>query len=74
MLSSFLVQEFEDKAVKTPNMVLAYYFCDNKDEKRNTDTAILRGLLLQLLRRLPLFKHVQPEFDQQKDDRFFLLA
>jgi hypothetical protein len=70
MLSSFLVQEFEDRAVKTPNMVLACYFCDNKDEKRNTDTAILRGLLLQLLRQLPLFKHIQPEYNQQKDAMF----
>ena len=71
MLSSFLVKELEERAAKTPKMVLAYYFCDNKDEKRNTDTAIIRGLLLQLLRQIPsFFRHVKLVYDQHKDAMF----
>lgn len=52
MISSFLVEELEQKATKTPEMTFAYYFCDNKDERRSSALAILRGLLLQLLRLL----------------------
>ena len=71
MLSSFLVKELEERVVKTPKTVLAYYFCDNKDEKRSTDTAVLRGLLLQLLRQLPsLLEYVEKEYEEQKDAMF----
>ncbi|RDW67573.1 hypothetical protein BP6252_08969 [Coleophoma cylindrospora] len=67
MISSFLAHELEQKAEMKPSMTLAYYFCDNKDEKRNTGLAILRGLLSQLLRQRPnLFKHIQPDYDQQQ--------
>ncbi|KAK4923306.1 hypothetical protein LTR28_012523, partial [Elasticomyces elasticus] len=48
-------------------MTFAYYFCDNSDAKRNTATAIIRGLLLQILRQQhALFKHIQPEFNERK--------
>jgi Cdc6-like AAA superfamily ATPase len=71
MISSFLVDELERKAQQNPAMILAYYFCDNKDEKRNTATAILRGLLLQLLRQRPiLFKHIQPDYNLMKKSLF----
>jgi hypothetical protein len=71
MISSFLVDELEKRAQKTPAMTLAYYFCDNKDEKRNTAIAIIRGLLLQLLRqRHILFKYIQREYDQMKGQLF----
>ena len=71
MISSFLVEELEQKAKKTPTMTLAYYFCDNKDERRRSGLAILRGLLLQILRQLPMLsKHVQLEYDQQQDKLF----
>ena len=71
MISSFLVEELEKRAQKTPAMTFAYYFCDNKDEKRNTATAIIRGLLLQLLRqRHILFKFIQRDYDQMKSQLF----
>src|SRR2546421_723416 len=55
----------------TRGMTFAYYFCDNKDEKRNTATAIIRGLLLQLLRQHPrFFGHIQPAFDEQQNRLF----
>ncbi len=43
----------------------------NKDEKRKTATAIVRGLLLQLLRQRPvLLSDLQKEYDQMKDQVF----
>ena len=71
MLSSFLVEELVHLAERSSQITLAYYFCDNKDERRRTATAILRGLLLQLLRQRPmLFKHIQAEFDTSRDNLF----
>ena len=71
MISTFLVDELEKRARRSPSMTFAYYFCDNKDEKRNTATAIVRGLLLQLLRQHPnLFKYIQPDFDLMKGRLF----
>ena len=71
MISSFLVEELAHLAERSSQMTLAYYFCDDKDEKRRSATAILRGLLLQLLRQRPvLFKHIQPSFDISRDDLF----
>ena len=64
MISSFLVEELTRSAEQSSQMMLAYYFCDDKDEKRRTVTSILRGLLVQLLRQRPsLFKHIQSDFD-----------
>lgn len=52
-------------------MTLAYNFCDDKDERRRTATAILRGVLLQLLRQRPvLFKHIQPPFNVLRNRLF----
>ena len=45
IISSFLIDELERKAQQMSVMTLAYYFCDNKDEKRNTATAILQSFL-----------------------------
>ena len=71
MISSFLVEELALLAERSSQMTLAYYFCDDKDEKRRTATAVLRGLLLQLLRQRPvLFKHIQTQFDISRDSLF----
>ncbi len=67
MISSYLVEELEKRAQFTSDMIFAYYFCDNKDDKRNTVIAIIRELLLQLLRqRSLLFKHIQKDYDQMR--------
>ena len=72
MISSFLVEELADLTEHSSQMTLAYYFCDDKDEKRRTATAILRGLLLQLLRQRPThFKRIQSQFDMSRDSLFF---
>ena len=71
MISSFLVEELARLAERSSQITLAYYFCDDKDEKRKTATDILRGLLLQLLRQRPiLFKYIQPDFDMSRDSLF----
>jgi ankyrin repeat protein len=47
------------------------YFCDNKDEKRNTAVAIIRGLIFQLLNFQPnLFDHILPSFKIQGGSLF----
>ena len=71
MISSFLVEELAQLAERSSQMMLVYYFCDDKDERRRTATAILRGLLLQLLRQRPiLFRHIQSQFDTARDRLF----
>ena len=71
MISSFLMEELAQLAERSSQMTLTYYFCDDKDERRRTATAILRGLLLQLLRQRPiLFRHIQPDFDISRDRLF----
>ena len=71
MISNFLLEELTLIAQRSPRMTLAYYFCDDKYQKRRTATAILRGLLLQILRQRPvLFKHIQPSFDMSRDSLF----
>lgn len=71
MISSFLVEELAHLAERSSQMTLAYYFCDDKIEDRRTATAILRGLLLQLLRQRPiLFNHIQNHFDMSRDSLF----
>lgn len=71
MISTFLVEELSQLAERSSQMTLAYYFCDDKNERRRTATAILRGLLLQLLRQRPvLFKHIRTDFDMSRDRLF----
>ena len=63
MLSVFLAEEFERTANDSQNTLFLQYFCDNKDEKRNTGVAIVRGLIWQLLqKRSQLFVHILPSF------------
>ena len=71
MIASFLVEELTPIAERTPQMTLAYYFCDDKRQERRTATAILRGLLLQVLRQRPiLFKYIQESFEMSRDSLF----
>ena len=66
MLSIFLAEELEETAI-SQNKLFLQYFCDNKDEKRNTAIVILRGLIYQLLQSRPkLFDHILSDFKIQK--------
>ena len=71
VISSFLVEELTPIAERSWQMTLAYYFCDDKHQERRTAAAILRGLLLQILRQRPvLFKHIQTSFEMSGDSLF----
>ena len=53
------------------NTTLLYFFCDNKDDRRNNAVAILRGLLYQLFCQYPGgIRHLRNEYDKQKDQLF----
>ncbi|KAL8882048.1 MAG: hypothetical protein Q9198_000878 [Flavoplaca austrocitrina] len=55
----------------TSKTVLAYFFCDNKDGRRNTGTSILRGLIYQLLCQRPdLCLYLREPYDKQKEQLF----
>ena len=72
MISSFLEEvlaQLTERSLR--RKTLAYFFCDDKNEGRRTATAILRGLLLQILRQNPaLFKYIQPDFQVSRDRLF----
>lgn len=71
MLSIFLAEELERTAKRSENTLLLQYFCDNKDEKRNTAVNIVRGLLFQLLQlRASLLDFILPSFRIQKESLF----
>jgi ankyrin repeat protein len=74
MLAISLVQElssrisFEGSASTT---AIACFFCDNKDSRRNTGTAILRGLIYQLICQRPeLCVFLRDQYEKQKDQLF----
>ena len=71
MLSIFLAEELERTTKDSKDTVFLEYFCDNKDNKRNTADSIIPGLLFQLLQLRPkLFDHILPTFKIQKDSLF----
>ncbi|KAJ9654851.1 hypothetical protein H2201_008925, partial [Coniosporium apollinis] len=71
MLSIFLAEELEQVARQPQDATFIQFFCDNKDEKRNTAIAILRGLVYQLLqKREKLISHILPTFKVQKEKLF----
>ena len=70
MLSIFLTQELEIIA-QSQGAVLVYFFCDTRDNRRNTATAMLRGLMFQLIQQHSrLLEHILPVFKVQKEALF----
>lgn len=81
MLSIFLSEEIERTITKeSQNAMFLQYFCDSKDEKRNTSIAIIRGLIYQLLslgtlhQRSKMAGHILPSFRIQKEYLFTSLS
>ncbi|KAJ9606001.1 hypothetical protein H2200_009850 [Cladophialophora chaetospira] len=73
MISIFLTQGLERTALQadSSHRQVIFFFCDNKDHKRNGASCILRGLILQVLARYPiLVKHLLPEFKLQRSKLF----
>ncbi|KAI5838256.1 hypothetical protein DFP73DRAFT_267821 [Morchella snyderi] len=47
-------------SAETPEAILVYYFCDNKNNTRNTAVCIMRAVLFQMLQRRPeLLKYIE---------------
>jgi hypothetical protein len=68
MLSIYLAEELEQRVKDSQDALFMQFFCDNRDEKRNTAVAIMRGLIWQLLRLRPrLFAHILPSFQDRKE-------
>ncbi|OBT84701.1 hypothetical protein VE02_06110 [Pseudogymnoascus sp. 03VT05] len=66
MMSTFLVDELQNKVERAPSKAFAYFFCDDQDQDRKTPIAILRSLIWQiLLRRNELFDIIKADFDAQ---------
>lgn len=71
MLSIFLTQELEQRLRGSNNVLLLYYFCDGRDEKRNTAICLLRGLIFQLIQQQQsLIKILLQEYRVQKENLF----
>jgi hypothetical protein len=67
VIACFLVEELQRRQANNKSAHLAYYFCDNKDDKRKTSLSILRGILLQLFTQRPkLFALVETEYNLKK--------
>ncbi|KAK4445467.1 hypothetical protein QBC34DRAFT_497565 [Podospora aff. communis PSN243] len=71
MMSAFVLEELARAMPQGPRKV-AYFFCDDKDDRRRTATAILRGLLFQFLDKgnRHLFKHAAARFKISNKDLF----
>ncbi|KAK4098443.1 hypothetical protein N658DRAFT_518050 [Parathielavia hyrcaniae] len=66
-MSMFLAEALSEAFSKTPYKTLAYFFCDAGYDTRKTATAIVRGLLLQLVQQHPrLIEHVLPKYEERK--------
>ncbi|OBT52075.1 hypothetical protein VE04_08013 [Pseudogymnoascus sp. 24MN13] len=71
MIATFLVDELKERAQYSESDLFAFFLCDNKDERQRTATAVLRSLLVQLLRQRPsFFSYMQPEYEKYGEDKF----
>jgi NACHT domain len=63
MMSTLLVDELQERAARNPSVTVAYFFCDNKVDKRRTSTAVLRGLIVQILQQRPhMFDKIDADY------------
>lgn len=68
VITAFLAEEIS----KDESLVVAYFFCDDKDDRLNTGASILSHWLHQILRRIPeTYKHFLSEhwFREVKDEK-----
>ncbi|KAL2819020.1 hypothetical protein BDW59DRAFT_165298 [Aspergillus cavernicola] len=57
---------------QSDNKILAYFFCDSSSENNRTATAVLRGLLYQLIKQRPMLlrRHLLPKFAERSNRLF----
>lgn len=65
-MAIFLTGELPKIFSRTPGKTLAYFFCDSNFETQKTATAIIRGLLFQLVQQDPkLLDHVTLKYSER---------
>ena len=70
MLAIFLTEELQP-IVDSTNDILLYYFCSNRDKRRKSAIAILRGVLYQWLSLQPnLAVHIHSYFDGSEKTKY----
>ena len=71
MMSIFLAEDLERFTKDSPDAVSLEFFCDNKNNKRNTADSVIQGLVFQLLhKRQELINHILPTFAIQQASLF----
>ena len=71
MISIFLTEELDKIAAQSQDVMLSYFFFDNRNNKRDTAVSMLRGLIFQLIQQhSTLLEHILPAFKVQKEDLF----
>lgn len=66
MIITYLIEELTEKLKNTPDMTLAFHFCDNRNQSSNTATAVTRQILFQLFQQRPEhFHYLQKAYDLQ---------
>ncbi|EUC39746.1 hypothetical protein COCMIDRAFT_10226 [Bipolaris oryzae ATCC 44560] len=75
MMSIFLTEELEEYTAYKDNTDLVFFFCSAEDKRRNTATAVLRGLVHQMITKRPqLVKHALPYFETPERTQQTLLS
>ncbi|KAF5642161.1 ankyrin protein [Fusarium sp. NRRL 25303] len=70
-MAIYLSKHLEAISKKESAIATIFFFCDNKDESRNTAVGILRSLMYQLVsHQLSLINTVIPQWKQQKERLF----
>lgn len=74
MLSIALIDDLTKRsqnADKGLRLALAYFFCDNQDDRRGSASLILRGIMYQVLCQYPgLAMHLSNEYEKQREQLF----
>ena len=71
MMSIFLAEHLEQFTEHSPGAVSLEFFCDNKNNERNTAESIIQALIFQLLhKKEELMKHILPTFAIQRASLF----
>ena len=63
MVSSYVVEALQEKKEEASSAIFVFYFCNDRNDNRRTTPAIVRGLLVQLLREQPgLFQAIEDDY------------
>lgn len=66
MIITFLIEQLTETLTLTPDMALAFHFCDNRNQSSNNATAVVRQILFQLFQQRPKHFHIlQKAYDIQ---------